>query len=91
MFPDRLGFSAADSAAEASHEGNLSRRAFLAAAGGVIFIRRTSAPGTVSSIVYATARRSNGRRKPKMPAFKDELNEQQVWSVVAYVQTLRKK
>jgi mono/diheme cytochrome c family protein len=34
---------------------------------------------------------SNGRRKPKMPAFKDELSEQQVWSVVAYVQTLRKK
>jgi mono/diheme cytochrome c family protein len=33
---------------------------------------------------------SNGRRKPKMPAFKDELNEQQVWSVVAYVQSLRK-
>ena len=34
---------------------------------------------------------SNGRRKPKMTAFKDELNEQQIWSVVAYVQTLRKK
>ena len=34
---------------------------------------------------------SNGRRRPKMPAFKDELTEQQIWSVVAYVQTLRKK
>ena len=34
---------------------------------------------------------SNGRRKPKMPAFKDELSEQQIWSVVAYVQTLRKQ
>lgn len=33
----------------------------------------------------------NGRRRPKMPAFKDELSEQQVWAVVAYVQTLRKK
>jgi mono/diheme cytochrome c family protein len=33
----------------------------------------------------------NGRRRPKMPAFKDELTEQQIWSVVAYVQTLRKK
>jgi mono/diheme cytochrome c family protein len=34
----------------------------------------------------------NGRRRPKMPSFKDEgLTEQQVWSVVAYVQTLRKK
>jgi mono/diheme cytochrome c family protein len=33
----------------------------------------------------------NGRRRPKMPAFKEELTEQQVWSVVAYVQTLRKR
>jgi mono/diheme cytochrome c family protein len=33
----------------------------------------------------------NGRRKPKMPVFKEELTEQQVWSVVAYVQTFRKK
>jgi mono/diheme cytochrome c family protein len=33
----------------------------------------------------------NGRRKPKMPTFKEELTEQQVWAVVAYTQTLRKK
>jgi mono/diheme cytochrome c family protein len=33
----------------------------------------------------------NGRKRPKMPAFKEELNEQQVWEVVAYVQSLRKK
>jgi mono/diheme cytochrome c family protein len=33
---------------------------------------------------------TNGRRKPKMPAFKDELSPNQIWSVVAYVQTLRK-
>ena len=33
----------------------------------------------------------NGRKRPKMPAFKEELNEQQVWQVVAYVQSLRKK
>jgi mono/diheme cytochrome c family protein len=33
----------------------------------------------------------NGRRRPKMPPFKDEITEQQAWSVVAYVQTLRKK
>jgi mono/diheme cytochrome c family protein len=33
----------------------------------------------------------NGRRKPKMPSFKEELTEQQAWAVVAYVQTLRKK
>jgi mono/diheme cytochrome c family protein len=34
---------------------------------------------------------SNGRSKPKMPAFKEELSQEQIWSVVAYVQTLRKK
>ena len=34
----------------------------------------------------------NGRRRPhKMPAFKDELAEQQIWTVVTYVQSLRKK
>ena len=31
----------------------------------------------------------NGRRKPKMPAFKDELSQEQIWTVVAYVQSLR--
>jgi mono/diheme cytochrome c family protein len=34
---------------------------------------------------------SNGRKRPKMPVFKEELTENQIWSVVAYVQTLRKK
>ena len=34
---------------------------------------------------------ANGRKKPKMPAFKEELNEQQIWTVVTYVQSLRKK
>jgi mono/diheme cytochrome c family protein len=34
---------------------------------------------------------SNGRRRPKMPAFKEELKPEQIWAVVAYVQTLRKK
>lgn len=33
----------------------------------------------------------NGRGRPKMPAFREELTEQQAWSVVAYVQTLRKR
>ncbi|OFW20875.1 MAG: hypothetical protein A3G21_19015 [Acidobacteria bacterium RIFCSPLOWO2_12_FULL_66_21] len=33
----------------------------------------------------------NGRRKPKMPAFREELTKEQAWAVVAYVQTLRKK
>jgi mono/diheme cytochrome c family protein len=32
----------------------------------------------------------NGRKKPKMPAFKDELSKEQIWAVVAYVQTFRK-
>jgi mono/diheme cytochrome c family protein len=34
---------------------------------------------------------SNGRRNPKMPAFKDELSKEQIWAVVAYAQSLRKK
>jgi mono/diheme cytochrome c family protein len=33
----------------------------------------------------------NGRRNPKMPAFKDELSKDQIWSVVAYAQSLRKR
>jgi mono/diheme cytochrome c family protein len=32
----------------------------------------------------------NGRKKPKMPAFKDELTKEQIWAVVAYAQTLWK-
>jgi mono/diheme cytochrome c family protein len=32
----------------------------------------------------------NGRKKPKMPAQKDELTKDQIWAVVSYVQTLRK-
>ncbi len=31
----------------------------------------------------------NGRRKPKMPAVKDELTKEQLWAVVAYVQSMR--
>ena len=34
---------------------------------------------------------SNGRAKPKMPAFKEELSPEQIWSVVTFVQSLRKK
>ena len=33
----------------------------------------------------------NGRRRPKMPALKDELTEQQIWTVVTYAQSLRRK
>ena len=34
----------------------------------------------------------NGRTKPKMPVFRNEgLTKDQVWQIVAYVQTLRKK
>lgn len=32
----------------------------------------------------------NGRKKPKMTAQKDDLTKEQIWAVVAYVQTLRK-
>lgn len=32
----------------------------------------------------------NGRKKPKMPAVKDDLTKDQLWAVVAYVQSLRK-
>jgi mono/diheme cytochrome c family protein len=33
----------------------------------------------------------NGRGTPKMPAFSTELTKEQVWAIVAYVQTLRAK
>ena len=33
----------------------------------------------------------NGRKKPKMPAQKDELTKDQVWQIVSFVQTLRQK
>ena len=33
----------------------------------------------------------SGRAKPKMPAFKDKLTKEQVWTLVAYVQSLRAK
>jgi mono/diheme cytochrome c family protein len=32
----------------------------------------------------------NGRQDPKMPVFKEELSREQIWTIVAYVQTLRK-
>jgi mono/diheme cytochrome c family protein len=32
----------------------------------------------------------NGRKKPKMPAQKDDLSKEQIWAVVAYAQTFRK-
>jgi mono/diheme cytochrome c family protein len=33
----------------------------------------------------------NGRGRPQMPAFKDELSVDQIWTVVAYTQTLRRQ
>jgi mono/diheme cytochrome c family protein len=33
----------------------------------------------------------NGRSRPKMPAFKDELTKEQVWALVTYAQSLRRK
>ncbi len=34
---------------------------------------------------------SNGRSNPKMPVFSEEMTKEQIWAIVAYVQTLRKK
>ena len=33
----------------------------------------------------------NGRSSPKMPRFSEELSKEQVWAVVAYVQSIRGK
>jgi mono/diheme cytochrome c family protein len=33
----------------------------------------------------------NGRKKPKMPSFKDEITKDQAWQIVTYAQTLRAK
>lgn len=33
----------------------------------------------------------NGRQNPKMPVFSEEMTKEQVWAVVAYAQSLRKK
>ncbi len=33
----------------------------------------------------------NGRTVPKMPKFSEDLSKEQVWAIVAYVQTLRAK
>jgi mono/diheme cytochrome c family protein len=33
----------------------------------------------------------NGRKSPKMPVFSEELSKEQVWAIIAYVQTLREK
>jgi mono/diheme cytochrome c family protein len=49
----------------------------------------TGADRNPEGVIYYKV--SNGRRKPKMPAFKEELKPEQIWSVAAYVQTLRKK
>jgi mono/diheme cytochrome c family protein len=32
----------------------------------------------------------NGRKSPKMPAFKTELSKDEVWTIVSYAKTLRK-
>ena len=49
---------------------------------------KRAARNTDGTVYYKVA---NGRKKPKMPAFKDQLNEEQIWAVVTYVQSLRKK
>ena len=49
---------------------------------------KRAARNTDGTVYYKVA---NGRKKPKMPAFKDQLSEEQIWAVVTYVQSLRKK
>jgi len=51
-------------------------------------LAKRAARNTDGVVYYKVA---NGRKKPKMPVFKDELSEQQIWAVVTYVQSLRKK
>jgi mono/diheme cytochrome c family protein len=51
-------------------------------------LAKRAARNTDGTVYYKVA---NGRKKPKMPAFKDQLNEEQIWAVVTYVQSLRKK
>ena len=34
---------------------------------------------------------SLGRQEPRMPAFEDQLTKEQIWTVVGYAQSLRKK
>lgn len=51
-------------------------------------LAKRAARNTDGTVYYKVA---NGRKKPKMPAFKDQLNEEQIWAVVSYVQSLRKK
>ena len=33
----------------------------------------------------------NGRKQPKMPAFKSDLSKDEVWAVVEYAKSLRKQ
>jgi mono/diheme cytochrome c family protein len=49
---------------------------------------KRAARNTDGVVYYKVA---NGRKKPKMPVFKEELKDEQIWAVVAYVQSLRKK
>lgn len=50
--------------------------------------RATRAAKNPEGVIFYKA--WNGRKKPKMPAVKDVLTKEQLWAVVAYVQTLRK-
>ncbi|HYI31329.1 MAG TPA: c-type cytochrome [Bradyrhizobium sp.] len=51
--------------------------------------RAAGAAGNPDGIVFHKI--VNGREKPKMPAFKDKLTKEQVWTLVGYVQSLRAK
>ena len=51
--------------------------------------REAGAAGNPDGIVFHKI--LNGRANPKMPAFKDKLTPEQVWTLVGYVQSLRAK
>ncbi|MEX2270586.1 MAG: c-type cytochrome [Vicinamibacterales bacterium] len=51
--------------------------------------RAAGAAGNPDGIVFHKI--LNGRSDPKMPSFKDKLTTEQVWTLVAYVQSLRAK
>jgi mono/diheme cytochrome c family protein len=51
--------------------------------------RAAGAEGNPDGVVFHKV--MNGRTNPKMPAFKEKLTAEQVWTLVAFVQSLREK
>lgn len=53
------------------------------------FTRADAGEGTPEGVLFHKI--WSGRQKPKMPAFKDKLTKEQVWTLVGFVQSLRAK